>query len=91
MIKNHDLGPQIAKFELQSRQVVPKREPECPEGGSTALKERPQQSPMTSQDTPWYPFGHPSGTLGRQNNTIGTTLEEKKRHKTSQNTKIVKP
>ena len=77
MIKNHDLGPQIAKFELQSRQVVPKREPECPEGGSTAPKERPQQSPMASQDTPWDPFGYPSGTFGCQNKTIGTILEEK--------------
>ena len=64
IIKNHCLAPQIAKFELQSRQVVPKREPECPEGDSTALKERPQQSPMTSQDTPWDPVGHPCGTFG---------------------------
>ena len=51
IIKNHCLPPQIAKFELQNRQVVSKREPECPEGSSTALKERPQQSPMASQDT----------------------------------------
>ena len=77
IIKNHCLGPQIAKFELQSRQAVPKREPECPEGGSTALKERPQQSPMTSQDTPWDPFGHPYGTFGRQHHTIGTILKQK--------------
>jgi hypothetical protein len=77
MIKNHDLGPQIAKFELQSRQVVPKREPECPEGGSAALKELPQQFPMTSQDTPWDPLGRPSGTFGRQNKTICAILGQK--------------
>ncbi len=77
IISNHCLGVQNGRIDLQSRQVVRKRQPECPEGGSTAPKARPQQSLMTSQETPWDPFGHP-GLVGHQNNTIGTILKEKR-------------
>ena len=50
-MKNPCLGSQIVGIELQSRHIVLKKEPEGPQGGLTAAKGRPQQPPMSSQDT----------------------------------------